>query len=318
MLFMSAKQSHRFKYGQTLLLVLLVIALYVILPQLGQFHDSWQVLQHVEWGWLALGVILVAATYFAAAATYCFLSFRPIPYPKTILVQLAAMFVNRLLPAGVGAIGTNFAYLKKQRHSNAQAASIVALNNFLGFAGHALLLAAAALWSSANLEIPRQGHSHAFNVVVAVAVGVVAVAAVILLSRYRHHLRQVAYDLKAQVLLYARKPWRLPLALSSSITLTLCNVLALNACAAALGVDLSFVAILLIFSAGVAAGTVTPTPGGLGGFEAGLVAGFIAYHIDSATALAIALLFRLISYWLALAVGAVAFLFAQRRGSFGI
>jgi uncharacterized protein (TIRG00374 family) len=100
------------------------------------------------------------------------------------------------------------------------------------------------------------------------------------------------------------------------MVLTLCYVLCLWAAAAALGVHLSVVAALLVLTLGVGAGSATPTPGGLGGYEAGLVAGLIAYGADSSAALAVALLFRLISYWLTLAAGAVAFAYAQRRGLF--
>jgi uncharacterized protein (TIRG00374 family) len=81
----------------------------------------------------------------------------------------------------------------------------------------------------------------------------------------------------------------------------------------ALGIHLSFVPTLLILTFGVGAGAATPTPGGLGGFEAGLVGGFVAYDVNASAALAIALLYRLISYWLTLLIGAGAFIFCQRQ-----
>jgi uncharacterized protein (TIRG00374 family) len=73
------------------------------------------------------------------------------------------------------------------------------------------------------------------------------------------------------------------------------------------------VAVFLVFTFGIALGTATPTPGGLGGIEAGLVAGLIIYHVDSATALATVLLYRLLSYWLPLLVGAAALVYSQRQ-----
>ncbi|MFI5271393.1 MAG: flippase-like domain-containing protein, partial [Candidatus Saccharimonadales bacterium] len=71
-----------------------------------------------------------------------------------------------------------------------------------------------------------------------------------------------------------------------------------------------------IFTLGISTGTITPTPGGLGGFEAGLFAGFVAFHVPVAPALAIALLYRLISYWLALGIGLLAFIEVQRNHLF--
>ena len=100
------------------------------------------------------------------------------------------------------------------------------------------------------------------------------------------------------------------------MSLTACNVLCLWASAAAAGIHLPLAALFIIFTFGISLGTATPTPGGLGGFEAGLFAGLVAYHVPSGPALAIALLYRLISYWLVLVIGAIAFTVGQRQGLF--
>jgi uncharacterized protein (TIRG00374 family) len=118
------------------------------------------------------------------------------------------------------------------------------------------------------------------------------------------------------LLAYRKHPFELKGALLSSMILTLCNVLSLYFCVLALHIALPFIAVLLVFSLGIALGTATPTPGGLGGVEAGLVAGMVAYHVASADALAAVLAYRLISYWLALVIGAGAFVVTERRGYF--
>ncbi len=104
--------------------------------------------------------------------------------------------------------------------------------------------------------------------------------------------------------------------MSTSLVLTLSNVLCLFFCALALGIHLPFATIMLVFTLGLGAGSAVPTPGGLGGFEAGLAAGFVGYGVDASTALAAALLYRLVSYWLPMAAGAVAFIASERRGLF--
>jgi uncharacterized protein (TIRG00374 family) len=74
----------------------------------------------------------------------------------------------------------------------------------------------------------------------------------------------------------------------------------------------SFAIVLIVLTIGVAGGTAVPTPGGLGGAEAGLTAGFVAYGLTSNRALAVTLLYRLLTYWLALVIGALAFSVARR------
>jgi uncharacterized protein (TIRG00374 family) len=93
----------------------------------------------------------------------------------------------------------------------------------------------------------------------------------------------------------------------------MCNVLCFWLCINAVHVAVSFVTALIVFSFGIALGTATPTPGGLGSVEAGLVAGLVACRVDGEAALAAVLLFRLISFWLPLLIGAPAFLLARNR-----
>lgn len=295
-----------------LLAGLLVVGLYVLVPQIGDFKSSWHLLSHPLPGWTLAAVGLTAFTYLAAAATYCLLAFRRLAYGRMVVVQLAAMLINRLLPGGIGALGANYAYLRHSRHSSTQAGSIVAINNLLGGLGHSLILVGSlAIFAGQTKLVPV--HEHYFSVVLKIvgAVAVVLVVATVIFGR--HNLKRKFADIKRQLLSYQQRPWRLPAALLSSMFLTLANVLCLLCCGLAMGVHLPFLVILLIFSFGLGAGTATPTPGGLGGFEAGLAAGFVAYHIASPAALAIALLYRLVSYWLPLLAGAPAFVVCQRR-----
>jgi uncharacterized membrane protein YbhN (UPF0104 family) len=298
-----------------LLAVVLLLALYVLLPQFGGFQSSWHLLRRPVPSWTAAAVGLTVLTYLAAAVTYCLLAFRPLAYGRVVLVQLAAMFINRLLPGGIGALGANYAYLRRARHSPSQAAGVVAVNNLFGALGHGLLVAGTLAVFPGSMAIPP-GHSRSAGFVVRLSVGLAVLLAILVLVFGRQKFASKAAEVRAQLLSYRRRPWRLPAALLSSMLLTLCNVLCLACCALALGVHLPFAAILLVFSFGIGAGTVTPTPGGLGGFEAALAAGFIAYHVAGPAALAAALLYRLVSYWLPLPAGAAAFIICQKRQLF--
>jgi uncharacterized protein (TIRG00374 family) len=107
-------------------------------------------------------------------------------------------------------------------------------------------------------------------------------------------------------------------ALSMSLLFALLNtsfhISALWCMMRAFHVDIDPLTALFILTGGVAAASLTPTPGGLGGSEAGLTAGMIAYGIEPSLALVIALSYRLVSYWLPIIPGIFAFLLAQRRG----
>ncbi len=295
-------------------LLLAIITLYVIIPQLGSFRHSLALLPRSNWGELVLAILFTILSYVAAAGTYCLLALHPIRYSRTLLVQVAGMFVNRLLPAGVGGMGINYIYLHRSQHSGPQAASVVAANNTLGVIGNSLLIWLLLIFFHGQLPASL----HIWKVADARLIfAITAVMAVIWLVLYKYFGDRVVNagrEFIRQFFNYRKRPKQLLSALGCSVALTVFNVASLWMCVLAMHINLSFVAVLLVFSFGVALGSATPTPGGLGGVEAGMVAGLILYHADHATALAAVLVYRLISYWLPLAVGAVCFAYTERRG----
>ena len=288
-----------------------LIFLYVLLPQVGRFHDSWALLGHVQGGWVILALGFTVMTYVLAGSIYWLLAKRHVRFSRTVVVQCASMFANRLVPAGIGAIGVNYEYLRRNKHTKPQAAAVVAANNTMGFFGHMLLLATVFVFVRPKLTAIRLPHivNSTWWLIAAVVVLAVGLLWARQLSRsLLRTIRQVGRNLAG----YRTHPLKALLALGCSILLTTCYALCLFASAHALGIALTASQALLVLTIGVAGGTATPTPGGLGGAEAGLVAGLLVFGVHSADALAVALLYRLFTYWLALAGGSGAFWFAER------
>jgi glycosyltransferase 2 family protein len=307
------KTGTRVGRKQILILLLVALAVYILLPQVGVFRSSFVVLEHAKIHDLLIAVTLTALTYFAAAGSYYILAPVRLHYLRTVVIELASTFTNRLLPIGLGGIGVNYAYLRKSHHSRVQAGSVVAANNILGFIGHmTLLFLTVIIWHS---HLPKlrlsQSSDRKLDWIVALIV-VLVIIALITVGRIRHKILNGLLNILKQLAAYRFRLDKIGGALLTSMSLTLLNIGSLYACSQALNVHLSFVAILLVFTLGITLGTATPTPGGLGGMEAGLVVGLIAYHVSDANALAVVLAYRLISYWLALIVGIGAFYIAQR------
>ena len=83
----------------------------------------------------------------------------------------------------------------------------------------------------------------------------------------------------------------------------------------AAGLPLPLRSILLIWSAAAAATTLNLTPGGLGVVEAALIAALVATGLPTAEATTAVLAYRLVSFWLVLAIGWVAYPIVGRRGA---
>lgn len=300
------------------IVMLIGVGMYGFVPQLDSFDSSWRSLQGARPGYVVAAAAATLAASLLAAILYMLISFHRLALHTTLLVQLSGLFVNRILPAGVGGVGLNYLYLRAKRHSVIRAGAVVSLNNLMGFVGHMVLVLLVLLWYALTAtDVPLKIGSGTERIAVLGGVAVVlAVMFVAMRSTLQRWLRRSGKQLRTVWRYYARRPETLGLALFVSMSMTLASAASLWLCSEALGLGLNIGIVFAIFTLGVAAATVTPTPGGIGGAEAALTAGFIAQGIPASQALACALLFRLVSYWFGIVVGSFAFAWAYGHGLF--
>lgn len=294
-------------------LAVFLLLLYVVLPQIGKFRASFDVVERAQIGWVVLALGFAVATSFVASITYVLLAKKALRYRRTLAIQFASLFASKLLPAGLGALGLNFEYLRKQRHSRAEAGAVVATNNLLGLVGNLLLLA--VIIFTTNVSFAGLAWPHISHIVYWIVAAVVIILIIILawFKKLRGEVYRTVLGMLKDIVGYGNHPLRLLAALTSSVGLTSLYTACLWMCSYAIGVDLSFGQALVVLSFGVAGSTAIPTPGGLGGAEAGLFAGLIAYRVPASEALAIVLIYRFLTYWLALVFGTVAWIYIRRR-----
>jgi uncharacterized protein (TIRG00374 family) len=92
-------------------------------------------------------------------------------------------------------------------------------------------------------------------------------------------------------------------------------VLAFDATLRAFGrEDLSLVQIAVVYLAGNTAGALVPTPGGMGTIEFALTTGLLGVGVPPGVAASVAVLFRVLTFWLRIPFGWVAMRTLQRRG----
>jgi glycosyltransferase 2 family protein len=302
---------------QLLLVLALVLVLYVIVPQLGSFSRSFDLIQHAQLRWVVFGAVCYLGTSIMSAGIYLVLAPRKLPPLRTVVVQYGSSFANRLLPAGIGALGVGYFYLRKQRCTPSASLALVTLNNMLGTVGHMLLLVLIAVFLPStfrNIHLGVRLDGQAGLLLLGAAI--VVTAAVILFMKFGSRLRSTISSTLVQLVAYRHKKVRLAAALACSLSLTLLHATCLWASATALHSPISIAAAVVILGIGVSVGAAIPSPGGLGGAEAGLVAGLVAFNVAAPTAIAVAILYRLATYWLGFVVGAFAFAWSTRRSYF--
>lgn len=292
----------------TAVLTLLFAAL---APQVDILSDSLAIMGQAALWPLLLAFLGTALTYILSAAIYHLLLKHYITFREVAVVQVATALSSKIVPIGIATMGLNAIFLRRRRHSLPEALAVVAVNNGLGIGGHIIILAIVSLYAPLppSLEAVFDWHNLSWILL--------PLSVVIAVCTWSNYLWQRISDSTNQLLValinYQQHRRQLTLALVTSIVLSIVYALILLACAQALGISLSFQQIFLVYTFSMLVGVITPTPGGLIGVEAGLVAGFVTYGLTADTALAIALLYRLVTYWVPLAPGLLAFRTVQQR-----
>jgi glycosyltransferase 2 family protein len=300
---------------RTLLLVVATgFAVYLLLPQVGELRQTLGALQGARWNWLAAGLVLSAASYLAAAIAQLGAVDPPLALGRTTLVQVASSFANRLTPAGLGGIGLNVRYLQRAGMDRPAAVAAVAVNTAAGALVHVLgLLVAAVLLGHARLgaaHIPHRWPALA-ALVAALALGGLALWSPLGRRRVVTPALRAGREL-AGVL---RRPGKAAQLLGGSAGVTLTYALALVGCLAAFNAQVPLASTVAVYLAGAAVASVSPTPGGLGAMEAALVAGLTAVGAPAGPAVAGVLAFRLLTFWLPILPGWLAYRALRAAGT---
>ena len=309
------EQLERVRPRSVITLVAVVVAAYIIL---GQFHlkELEKVLRHSDWRWALVALALSAVTYVAATWSLSGFVLERLSFTRTLLAQLAGSFVTLVTPASVGGVALNIRYLNKAKVAPADAASSVGVSQVFAFTLHVLLLIIFAAVTGGSPTAPFHPPSwsyFALAAVVAVVLGILALPAGrrLIRSRVAPALGQVI----PRLLDIAQKPAKLAEGIGGALLLTFAYILALDVSLLAVGVHhFSFAAVAVVFLIGNAAGSIVPTPGGVGAVELALSVGLAALpHVSTASAASAVLLFRLITFWLPIPIGWLSLTYLQRN-----
>lgn len=311
---MKTKNKKNIPWRHIIILAILVFAVYVLTPRLSAFSTSFEHIKQANFAYLFLALSASLTAVLCAALTYKQLIFKPIAYTRIASVQYAGMFINRLVPAGVGGISLFIDFLYRQGHTLARASGVVAMNTALGLFGHfsvvlgAIVVCGTVMLPSASVQYEK----------LAVYAGAVflAVAIVVLIVQNTKPLGKVStfvHQLSETLLFYKARKVAVLRAWLCAMLNTGFHATSLYLAMLAFGVDLHAGVAIIVLTGGVFAATVTPTPGGVLGAEAGLTAMLMAYGIEASTAFAIAVSYRLVSYWIPILPGILAFIYVQKR-----
>jgi uncharacterized membrane protein YbhN (UPF0104 family) len=256
-------------------------------------------------GWFALS--LLAAAYNLTGFSGLRLRLGP-----TLLAQLAVGGLRLVVPSALSQPAVMMRYLVRSGASVPDAATTVGASQSAQLVATAAVVGVLGLGTGPGWS-PMGGGALAVGAAVLAGFAGVAVIAASLSRRVRGWLR-MGWRSQRDLAAHARRhPGRVGVGLLASAGLTLTHVLAFAACVAAAGGSLPLLTLVAVYLGAAAAGSLVPTPGGIGAVEAALVAGLAAAGLALPVATAATLLSRLVAVWLPALPGLAAVAVLRRR-----
>ncbi|WP_128379566.1 lysylphosphatidylglycerol synthase transmembrane domain-containing protein [Streptomyces cavernae] len=294
------------------------IGAYFLLSQLTHIEFG-TLFANAQWGWVAAAVLFSALSYVAAAMSL--LGFVPerVPFLRTVAAQVAGSFVKIVAPAAVGGVALNTRFLQRAGVRPGLAVASVGASQLFGLGCHILMLLAFGYLTGTEKTPSLSPSRTVIAGLLTVAVLVLVVTSVPFLRKFVvTRVRSLFAGVVPRMLDVLQRPQKLITGIGGMLLLTACFVMCLDASIRAFGdesTNLSLASVAVVFLAGNALGSAAPTPGGVGAVEATLTVGLIAVGLPKEVAAPAVLLYRLLTLWLPVLPGWLAFNQLTRKGA---
>jgi uncharacterized protein (TIRG00374 family) len=304
----------RFGVRKVLLLLLGLVAVAVVLTSFNT-EDVLDALQRANPWWLLVAFGWSLVSFVGAALAMVAFSPVRLPLNRVLLVQVAAAYVALAVPAGIGPAAMNLRLLTKRNVATPLAAATVALVQVSSIVVTVvgLVVLTLATGSEGTLaKLPSRA------ILIGVGATVVVIAATLILPSVRALVARRFVPMMRQT--WPRlseilgQPWRLVLGLFGNLLLTVAFVGTLHATLEAFGQDLPLVSVAIVLLLGNAVAAAIPTPGGIGTVDFALIAALSGAGVPPGVAPSVAIVYRVIAYWIRIPMGFVAMKYLQRKG----
>lgn len=294
------------------------IGAYYLLTQLTHIEFG-PLIANAQWGWVIAAVLFSALSYVAAAMAL--LGFVPerVPFVRTAAAQVAGSFVKIVAPAAVGGVALNTRFLQRAGVRPGLAVASVGASQLFGLGCHILMLLSFGYLTGTEKTPSLSPSRTVIAGLLTVAVLVLVVTSVPFLRKFvSTRVRSLFAGVVPRMLDVLQRPQKLVTGIGGMLLLTACFVMCLDASIRAFGdegTSLSIASVAVVFLAGNALGSAAPTPGGVGAVEATLTVGLIAVGLPKEVAAPAVLLYRLLTLWLPVLPGWLAFNHLSRKGA---
>lgn len=297
---------------RTVLSVSLVLVAGVVVFGSFNLNDVLEGFRRANPVWLVLAFGFGLSTYFGAALGLVSFSQEKLGLWKTTLVQIASSIVSLVAPAGVGPAAIDLRYLTKRRIEAPLAVATVSFTMVSRFVVTVVLLVLVTVFtgSAGTVVLPS------VSVVVGILLVVALVGALVAIPRIRAWVwkkaRPVVHQVWPRFVWLLGNPRRLLMGVLGNAIMSAGYIVAFGFTLAAFGYTLPAASLAITYLAANSAGSLVPSPAGIGPVEVALTSGLTLAGIPSATALSVVIVFRVLTLWARVPLGWLALRSLQR------
>jgi undecaprenyl-diphosphatase len=227
-----------------------------------------------------------------------------------ILLQFAGSFVNHFLPFSLGGVNLITRYYKKLSQPQTQA---IVMSTIPIIFGVITTFVTVAIISPVTLVI-YFNKLHAIHLNKWAVIGVIAAVIIIIIAAfiYRKKIKDLFFETLSG-LKSIQNLKQLAFLLIGSLCITLTTATVLYFSILTIHGSTALVAIFALYVTSALVSNIAPTPGGIGATEAFLVVGLTALKFSLPQAVAITLIYRLLTFWLPIIPGGIALHLVNKR-----
>lgn len=305
----------RFSARTVVMLTVAVVAIWVVLTTLN-FAQVRSVMATADPVWMIAAFALGLISYLGAAIGLMAFCPERLGLWRTTLVQVASSALTLVVPAGMAPAALSVRFMQKNGVRTSLAVATAALQQLTQFVSTVLLVAALALFlrtAGPLQQLPS------LVVVITLAVVAAVTASIFLIAPVRTWvLRWVLPTLRQvwpRVVWLLGRPKRLAVGMVGALMVTGGFLAAFMAVLHSIGQDLPLTTLTIVYLTGNTVGSAVPTPGGMGAVELALSAGLRTVGLATAAAASAAILFRVLTFWVRIPLGWLAWRYLQRRNA---
>ena len=292
----------RVTVGSVLTIALLLLAAYFVFTAIASVGID-QVVAEIgkaDKAWLWVGLVIVPLVPVAEAFGALGATMLPLRLGPVIALEFAIQFIALAVPSSAARVAVNVRFFQRQGAPAAQALTIGLIDSMFGFVVQVLLLIVIVFSGLVTLDLSLDGLNFDPTGKLLVLVGILLVVAVVIALTVPKIRRPIAAKIAEArpALAVIRSPIKLAGLLGGNFVAQLLLALILGATVRAFGESATLAELLLTNTLVSLFSGVMPIPGGVGVSEAAIAFCLTAIGIPSATAAAIAIVYRLLTFYL--------------------